>query len=478
MVGITSIATYLPVYRLDGDEIARMWGVGSLAGEKAVAGYDEDSLTMAVAAALNAIKQKKEKVGGLFFATTTAPYKEKQAAAIIASALDLDRGCHTSDFTNSLRAVSLAMKSAIDAVKSDCATNIMVLASDCRVASAQSTLEPVLGDGAASVIVGARDVIADVEGSYSIFNEFTDVLRTDLNLSERASEERFIDSAGYRPVLKEVISGLMQKYQLSVGDFSKFVFYAPDARSHNGLAKSLGVDKSQIQDPLYGHIGNTGTGAALIMLAAALDRAVPGDRILFATYGDGADAFVLRVTDGIRKVQSKSAVMRQIERRVPIDYGKYAMWRGLFRMESSRLPEPPALSLQCLWREKNNILALYGTKCKVCGTPQYPGNRVCVVCHAKDNFEEYKFSDKKGKLFTFSVDHLQPTLNPPGVNGVIDFDEGGRLICELTDCEPSDVKVGIPVEMTFRKLYQRKGINNYFWKAKPIFESDTGNKGI
>ena len=214
------------------------------------------------------------------------------------------------------------------------------------------------------------------------------------------------------------------------------------------------------------------------MLAAALDKAVPGDRILFVTYGDGADAFVLRVTDGIKKVQSKSAVMRQIERKVPIDYGKYAMWRGLVRMESSRLPEPPALSLQCLWREKNNILALYGTKCKVCGTPQYPGNRVCIVCHAKDNFEEYRFSDKKGKLFTFSVDHLQPTLNPPGVNGVIDFDEGGRLICELTDCEPADVEVGIPVEMTFRKLYQRKGINNYFWKAKPIFESDTGNKGI
>jgi uncharacterized OB-fold protein len=90
------------------------------------------------------------------------------------------------------------------------------------------------------------------------------------------------------------------------------------------------------------------------------------------------------------------------------------------------------------------------------------------VCHTKDNFEDYKFSHRKGKLFTYSVDHLQPTLNPPGVNGVVDFDGGGRLVCELTDCDPARVEAGMPVEMTFRKLYQSRGINSYFWKAKPV----------
>ena len=67
-----------------------------------------------------------------------------------------------------------------------------------------------------------------------------------------------------------------------------------------------------------------------------------------------------------------------------------------------------------------------------------------------------------------AIDRLQPTENPPGVNGVIDFDEGGRVICELTDCEPDKVEVGMPVEMTYRKMFQSRGINNYFWKAKPI----------
>jgi uncharacterized OB-fold protein len=94
--------------------------------------------------------------------------------------------------------------------------------------------------------------------------------------------------------------------------------------------------------------------------------------------------------------------------------------------------------------------------------------RVCVACQAKDDFEDYKFSDKRGKLFTYAIDHLQPTKKPPGLNGVIDFDGGGRLICELTDYNLSEVETGMEVEMTFRKLSQAKGIINYFWKAKPI----------
>ena len=97
---------------------------------------------------------------------------------------------------------------------------------------------------------------------------------------------------------------------------------------------------------------------------------------------------------------------------------------------------------------------------------------MCIACQSKDAFEAYTFSNKKGKLFSYSIDQLQPTQNPPGVNGVVDFDGGGRLICELTDCEPDSVWTGMPVEMTFRKMYQGRGIVNYFWKAKPVLQSE------
>jgi hydroxymethylglutaryl-CoA synthase len=161
-----------------------------------------------------------------------------------------------------------------------------------------------------------------------------------------------------------------------------------------------------------------------------------------------------------------------LSRKRPVDYGKYLSWRHLVPVEASTLPDRPALSLPSRWRERKSILALYGYKCNKCGTPQFPPigqtMRVCATCQSKDDFHEYKFSDKKGKIFSYAVDQLQPTLNPPGLNGVVDFDGGGRLICEMTDYELDKIKVGTPVEMSFRKMFQSRGIHNYFWKAKPI----------
>jgi hydroxymethylglutaryl-CoA synthase len=471
MVGITSIAAYVPFFRISREEIGRMWGARSPAGEKAVAGYDEDSVTMAVAAGLAVTKNNPERIDGLFFATTTAPYKEKQAASIIASALDLPRGSTTGDFANSVRGGSVAMKAALDAVRAGSCDQVMITTADCRLGAAHGTFEQTLGDGAAALTVGTHGVIAEVEASFWIFNEIMDTWRTEADAFMRSSEERFIENVGYRPVMREAVSGVMDKTTLKPADFSKIVFYAPDGKSHAGLAKTLGFDKSQVQDPFFSQIGNTGSPAAFIMLAAALEKASAGERILFVTYGDGADAFVLRVTEDISKIKARTATEEKLKDTIPISYGKYAQWRGLVKVEASRLYEPPTPSVKCLSREKKSLLALYGVRCKSCGTPQYPDSRVCVVCRTKDNFEDYKFSDKGGKLFTFSVDMLQPTLNPPGVNGFVDFDGGGRLVCELTDCRPEKVQVGMPVEMTFRKLYQSGGINNYFWKAKPVSEA-------
>jgi uncharacterized OB-fold protein len=210
-----------------------------------------------------------------------------------------------------------------------------------------------------------------------------------------------------------------------------------------------------VQDPLFNDIGNTGTAAALLMLAAALEKAKPGDRILFVGYGDGADAFILRVTDEIKKFQKKSVISDKLARKTAISYGQYLNWRNLVPVEASTLPERSTLSLPSRWRERKVIYALYGAKCKKCGTPQISQigqtPRVCVNCQAKDDFEPYKFSDKKAKLFSYTIDQLQQTLNPPSVNGVID-----------------KVKIGMPVEMTFRKMFFSRGIHNYFWKAKPV----------
>lgn len=472
MIGITSVGSYIPMFRLSQKEIGRMWNARGGDGERAVAGYDEDSVTMGVGAGLNCIRRAKDKVDGLYFATTSSPYTEKQCAAIIAAAIDIGKESSTADFTNSLRAGTSAMKSAIDAIKAGSSSQVLVIASDCRIGAPKGSFEQTLGDGAAALMIGSKNVIASIEGVYTISSDFTDLWRTGRDAFVKSGETRFIEEEGYLHIMEGAIAKLMKMNDLKPTDISKLVFYAPNKRNHAAMAQRLAFDKTQVLDNLYASIGNTGAAAAILMLVAALEEAKAGDRILFAGYGDGADCFILRATDAVSNVRDLSTLKDRISRKTNVDYGTYLYWRDLVPTEASSLPERSEPSLASRWRERKMVTALYGYKCRKCGTPQLNPNgkkiRICINCQAKDDFEDYKFSDKTGKLFTYAVDQLQPTKNSPGLNGIIDFDGGGRFISELTDYDIEKAHVGMPVEMTFRKLFQGKGIINYFWKAKPL----------
>lgn len=469
MVGITSFEAYIPPYRLSRDEISRAWGTKSGGGERAVAKYDEDSLTMAVGATLGCMKRSPMQPDGLFFASTTSPYKEKQAAAIIAAAVDLGRETRTADFTDSLRAATIAMNSAIDAVKSGTAEEIIIAASDCRMGAGRSRFEQLFGEGAVALAIGRENVVAGVEASYSTFSEVLDMWRLEGNSFTQSWEERFTISEGYMNTMKHIISKTMEKRQLIPKDFTKVVFYAPDGRSHKSLARYMGFDlKSQVQDPLFDVIGNTGTAALPMMLTAALDEADPGDLILVANYGDGGDAFILKVTENIRAFQGKRKMRERLEKRIHINYERYLNWRDLVPLQEPARPESRPPSITCLWRESKSVLAFYGKKCRHCGTAQYPPQRVCINCRTKDQFEDHKFSDKVGHVFAYTIDYLTPNREAPAVVGVIDFEEGGRVMCEVTECEPSGIRIGMPVAMCFRKVDQKGGIHNYFWKARPL----------
>ena len=469
MVGITSFGVHIPAYRLGRDEISRAWGTKNLGGERAVAKYDEDSLTMAVAATLGCLNRGHQPVDGLFLASTTSPYKEKQAATIMAAAADLPRETRTADFTDSLRAATIAMNSALDAVKAGSAENIIVAASDCRMGAGKSQFEQLFGEGAAALAIGNENVIASIEGSHSVFSELLDMWRLEGNSFTQSWEERFIINEGYMNTMQRVISKIMEKHKITPKDLSRVVYYGPDTRSHTSLARRLGFNlQTQVQDPLFDSIGNTGTAALPMMVVAALDEAKAGDLILVANYGDGGDAFVLKVTENIEKFRGNQKMKERLEKKIHINYEKYLNWRELVPLQELSRPESPTPSITCLWRESKSVLALYGKKCKKCGTAQYPPQRVCIKCQTKDDFEDYKFSDKKGHIFTYTLDYLTPSRESPAVVGVVDFEGGGRVMCEVTECETSKIKIGMPVEMCFRKVGRKGGIHNYFWKAKPI----------
>jgi hydroxymethylglutaryl-CoA synthase len=470
MVGIQRYSAYIPFYRLSRKEIAHAWGGGVGKGEKAVANHDEDSITMAVAAGMNClIDVDAQSIDGLYFASTTVSYKEKQSAALIAAALGLRSEIFTADFSGSLRAGMSAMRSAIDAINGGSAKKVMVVVADVRTGYPNGPYEMDFGDGAASFIFANDKVVATIEESYSVFDEINDIWRSDKDIFVESWEERFVREKGYLKVFTETLSGMLRKYDMEAKDFSKAVLYAPNPKLLSTVAGNLGFDaKSQVQDSLYTEVGNTGTALAPMLLSAALEQAEAGDRILFAGYGDGCEAFILGIREEIKQFKPRRNVQVQLSTKKMINYQKYLRWRDIIPVQPPSRPPTERPSAVALWRDSKGGLGLYGVKCKNCGTIQYPAQRVCITCHAKDNFEPYRFADKKGSLTTFSHDNLAASTDPPVTVAVVDFDEGGRIICDITDKEPEEVRVGMPVEMTFRKIRYAGSIYDYWWKCLPL----------
>jgi 3-hydroxy-3-methylglutaryl CoA synthase len=403
MAGITSYGAYVPYYRLPRSVINKAWGRGGGRGEKAIANYDEDPVTMSVAAGMDCLKGIDPKqVDALYLGTTTAPYIERQNSTIVATALDLNREVRTADFTNCLRAGTIAMLAALDTIKAGSAKSVLVTAADIRLGAASGENEQYFGDGSAALLFGSENVIAEVEGTYNLSDDLVDHWRSNDDIYVRSWEDRFGLDVGYRRIPAEAAAGILKKYNLTQKDIAKVCYYGPSARRHAELVRAMGFAPEQVQESLLDTVGNTGAALPLMILVAALEEAKAGDRILVISYGNGADAILLRVTEEIEKVRDRRGIKRHLEIKRTLDnYEKLLRWRSIIPLEPAARPARTPVSMSSLWREHSSAMPLYGVKCKNCGTPQLFLNfsstraHICLECHAKDNFEPYRFADKR-----------------------------------------------------------------------------------
>ncbi len=465
MAGIVSYGAYVPTYRLPRDLIGQEWGTPSLGGERAIANYDEDSLTLAVNASVDALGGRDpQQLAGVFFASTTSPYREKQAAVTVATVLDAKSEIRTMDFTDTLRAGTSALLTALDLVQAG--QQLLVCSGDSRIGEPDTQQEQNYGDAGGALLIGTENVLAEVVGTHTISQEFLGTWRTEEQDYLRSFPGGFENKFGYNRFVASAVKGVLDKCNLSAQDITNAAIAGPSQRAMQGALRGLGLDvNSQVQDTFWNTIGDSGTAQPLVLLAAVLERSKPGDLILVAGYGDGGDAAIFRVTDAIAEYQLVRSVYSQIEvKRTMSSYGKYARFRKLMKKDYSTEDQSTPV---VLLRDKNEILPLHGGKCPSCGMIQFPIHRICVECGHRDGLEEVKLT-RTGKLFTFTHDYLTQTPDPPTTHAVIDLDGGGRVFVQMTDCESERVAIGMSLELTFRKYHEGFGIKNYFWKARPI----------
>ncbi len=466
MVGIRSYAAYIPPTRL---ALGAIGGRAAKEGgpEKAVAWNDEDSVTMAVTAAVNCLRGfDRGIVDSVLFASTTYPFREKQGAALIARALDLRGDIQAADVSSSLRAGTTALRTAADSVAAGSARNVLVVVSDARTGAPGSGLERNGGDGAAAFLVSADDVVATIGASHFVSDAIVDLWRVEGDPFVHSWEDRFVVQEGYTPRVVDAVQGLLEKSGSAIDAFARVCLYAPDARSHAGVARALGVSREGLGDAMFGRLGNAGAAFAPLQLVAALESARPGDALLVANYGDGADALTFEATAASEKLEARRGVAWHLERRRGVaNYDKYLKARGL-QTQEWEAAQGPGLSATVHFRERDDDLSFRGQRCTKCGAVQFPAQRVCSTCFAKDEFEPIRLSDQIGNVVTYTFDFFFPTPDPPTVVTVVDVC-GARIHLQLVNCPPDQVKTGLPVEFEFRRIHEGGGRPNYYWKGTP-----------
>ena len=485
MIGIVSSGGYIPRLRLQRSAITKAMGwfapnlLGAAQGERSMCNWDEDTLTMAVASARDCIvDMDKSEIDAVYLASTTMPFADRDNAGILKTALNLKNNISTADFSTTLKAGTTALISGLESIKGGDRKEILVVAADKRRSKAASIQEMRFGDGAASLLLGRENLIAEFIDSYSVSYDFVDHYRGSSTTYDYNWEERWIRDEGYTKIYIEAILGLLEKASTKINDVAKIIYPCPVKRTHTSIAKSLGAKLEQVADNMHEVTGECGSAHPFVMLAQELENAQPGDKLIVAGFGQGADVLLFQVTDNIKNLNSKQIISKHLAcKKAEHSYTKWLLFNELIDTEmGARAEADNRTPLSTLWREHKLILGFVGGICKECNTPQIPSDRVCVNpdCGAVDSQEEYEFSNRPARVLTFTGDNLGASMDPPAIFGMIQFEGGGRMLMDFSDCELDDVEVGVPMELSFRKKYydKNRGFTGYFWKAIPQMITD------
>lgn len=336
-VGFVGYGAYIPRYRLPGAEISRVWTEGnskSPVREKAVPGLDEDTATMSVEAARNALARAQidpQRIAAVWVGSESHPYAVKPTGTIVAEAIGATPATMAADWQFACKAGTETLQAGIGLVGSGMADYTLGIGMDTAQGRPGDALEYTAGAGGAAYILGpATEALVIIQRSLSYVSDTTDFWRRPIT-HYPSHAERFSGDPGYFGHILPAATEMLNAMETGAEDYDHVVFHQPNPKFPTRALEELGFKAAQWKTGLLvSEIGNTYAGSAMIGLAAVLDEAKPGQRILMVSYGSGAgsDAFDLRVTDRIIDAQHRAPTTRDyIRRRSLIDYAQYVRMR-------------------------------------------------------------------------------------------------------------------------------------------------------
>jgi 3-hydroxy-3-methylglutaryl CoA synthase/uncharacterized OB-fold protein len=467
--GILATSRYVPRMRLERSEVfaQHRWmapGLRGLAkGQKAMANWDEDSVTMAVEA-IRGLSFDHAQVNALTLASTSLPFAERINAGIVASALQLPSSSSVRDVSSSYRSASTELLNALAQTQSG--TQIIV-ASEKRSPKPASSSEMIQGDGAAAVCIGTGPIIASLVASRTEYADFVDHFRESGESHEYGWEERWTRDEGYMKIAVGAIKRCLEQHAINGSEIAHFVMPAVISKINESIAKKLGFTKAKVVDNHRDTVGDLGSAQPLAMLDTALRHAKPGELILLACFGSGCDVILLRRTSvpcpGHEPLHFKSET----------SYLKYLSFNQQIDLDwGMRAEMDNKTALTAAWRDHGRISHFEGGKCTKCGTVQFPSGRLCVnpQCNAQDSQQPFSLADEAAHVLSHTSDYLAYTPHPPFQFGHIDFESGARVLMEFTDTDQEELHSSLSVRMVYRikEFDAKRGFRRYFWKATPV----------
>ncbi len=475
--GILSVGAYVPRTRLQRQAIyaANRWFApglkGAAKGEKAIANWDEDSITMAVEASNDCLLAgPKGKPSSLVLASTSHPFSDRLNAAVVADALHWAPEIHTQDASGSMRAGTSALMAALGREAQQGTT--MVVAAEHRQTKVASAQEMAYGDGAAALWVGEGEVVARYLGGCSESVDFVHSYRMAERSQDYGWEERWVREEGYLSIVPPVIAKALSQAGVQAAQVTHFCLPSTLPRVASGVAKKAGIADASVRDNLMSVCGDTGSAHALLMLSHALQEAKAGDIVVVAAFGQGCDVLVFEVTPEVAKLGAAQGVNGYLQHKKPSEaYLRFLAFNGMVEMERGMRAETDrGTPLTSAYRNHEMLQGLVGGRCRACGTVQYPKGRYCVepTCKQLDSQEPHVFSRSRAQVVSYTADLLTYCPDPPAWYGMIQFEEGGRMLIDFSEVE--QVEVGDTMRMAFRIKDQDplRGYQRYFWKAVPL----------